>query len=372
MAKLIAPLFALFLPLLSFAGFSSPQDWQVFQRDATNRGEILVRGSVPAEATVVTARLLRADGTLVVEHSDEGLARRGQEIELALTAPAGGWYRLELISRRGGKELETVEVAHVGVGEVFVTAGQSNSVPAGESAQVSGMLTSYASYGNNAYVWRQPIDYPGHPGTPWAVFATALSETLKMPVAVTMLGCGGTTVGQWLPAPNGNPAPAWCGDAAQPGGLYDRLQKAVKAMGPFRALLWHQGESDAAYATSAEVYYQSLKSIMASLEKDSARKHTWFVANVSYIPGREIKNEIGCPLTGAPVEYLPRMAPVRAAQQRLWAEKLALRGPDTDDLFGGAYRYAGPAGACIHFSNRGLLVHGLRWVDAVRGFVPGT
>ena len=44
-----------------------------------------------------------------------------------VTVPAGGWYRLELQAYSGSIGLSQAQVAHVGMGEVFVVAGQSNS-----------------------------------------------------------------------------------------------------------------------------------------------------------------------------------------------------------------------------------------------------
>src|SRR5262245_59354504 len=52
-----------------------------------------------------------------------------------LNLPAGGWYRLELRALRQNAQVASVAVEHVGVGEIFVIAGQSNSANYGEEEQ---------------------------------------------------------------------------------------------------------------------------------------------------------------------------------------------------------------------------------------------
>ena len=46
--------------------------------------------------------------------------------------PAGGWYRLELRARRGDQIVVMGEMEPVGVGELFVIAGQSYAVGAND------------------------------------------------------------------------------------------------------------------------------------------------------------------------------------------------------------------------------------------------
>jgi len=49
-----------------------------------------------------------------------------------LTAPAGGWHRLEVRAVQDNKEVAKAARGTVGIGEVFVVAGQSNSANHGE------------------------------------------------------------------------------------------------------------------------------------------------------------------------------------------------------------------------------------------------
>ncbi len=53
---------------------------------------------------------------------------------------------------------------------------------------------------------------------------------------------------------------------------------------------------------------------------------------------------------------------IRAAQERLWKDRIALEGPDTDTLVGMDRDLNGKG---IHFSPQGLKKHGLMWADKV-------
>ena len=52
-------------------------------------------------------------------------------------APAGGWHRVEVRVKLMGQITASASVGHVGVGEVFVVAGQSNSANHGEEKQAT-------------------------------------------------------------------------------------------------------------------------------------------------------------------------------------------------------------------------------------------
>jgi len=75
---------------------------------------------------------------------------------IAIDVPAGGWYRCEARATRGTAVLAEAAVEHVGVGEVFVVAGQSNSANVGEERlrPATGLVATLDGAG-----WR-PADDP--------------------------------------------------------------------------------------------------------------------------------------------------------------------------------------------------------------------
>ena len=81
-----------------------------------------------------------------------------------------------------------------------------------------------------------------------------------------------------------------------------------------------------------------------ALAADTGLDVPWVVAHASFLPGLEPE----------------AMAAMRRAQESLWRDGAALRGPDTDDMQGDLRSWDG-----IHFSARGLRAHGERWYKAV-------
>jgi hypothetical protein len=118
----------------------------------------------------------------------------------------------------------------------------------------------------------------------------------------------------------------------------------------FRAVLWHQGESDAnqrdpTRTLPGKLYREYLEKLIRSSRKAISRDVPWFVALVSYhVPGDESSEEI------------------REAQASLWRDGIALRGPDSDAIKG---HFRERNGQGVHFSGEGLQEHGHRWFEVV-------
>src|SRR4051794_7131206 len=117
---------------------TEPIDYQVFQRSSRVAGTVQVHGSfqsVTAAGTTLEARLLMGKGEGAWQKPKSRLTNTTFEAEIP--AAAGGWQKLEVRLTRDGMVLATAAVEHVGVGEVFVVAGQSNSANYGEEKQTT-------------------------------------------------------------------------------------------------------------------------------------------------------------------------------------------------------------------------------------------
>jgi hypothetical protein len=126
----------------------------------------------------------------------------------------------------------------------------------------------------------------------------------------------------------------------------------MNSLGPsgFRAVLWHQGESDAHQQDATRTLPGNLyRDYLAKIIKDSNQRigwnAPWFVAQVSY----------HSPDDSSSID-------IRDGQARLWREGIALEGPDTDVLTG-AFRDG--AGKGVHFSATGLREHANRWFEKI-------
>jgi hypothetical protein len=341
----------------------SPQDCQVCQRSSNDKGTITIRGEFTGaitNTTTIEARLV-AEGK-AGKWTKLPVLFDGAKFSTDMDAPAGGWYRADVRVLNGRQVLAENSLQHVGVGEVFVVAGQSNSANHGEERQTTktGRVASFNGRG-----WQLANDpQPGASGGGGSFlppFGDAISQRFNVPVGLIACGIGATSVREWLPkgATFPNPPTIESRVAKLPDGTWESNGEAfetligrMKQLGPrgFRAVLWHQGESDANQQDSTRtlpgsLYREYLLRVILESRRAIGWDAPWFVAQVSYhMPGDESSPDI------------------RAAQASLWKDGLALEGPDTDALKGD-WREAGGKG--VHFSGPGLREHAARWVEKV-------
>ena len=301
-----------------------------------------------------------------------------------VTSNAGGWYKLSVDAYAGGVQIGNASVDRVGVGEIFVVAGQSNSANWGQALQTGTDLTS--TYDPVRKRWGRADDpmpgADGSSGSPWPIFASRLSTRLALPVAVISVGCGGTSVTDWLPqmsadqvgagvAPSASAIACTSTNADYHKNLYARLRDSLNSLGPqgARAVFWHQGESDTVAGLATNDYEYRLAFIVNQLNIDSNSTWNYLVARASYFPGNDVDAGT-CSWTGAANQYAENAAKIRAAQINLTNRGLAYAGPDTDTFWGGQYRYSP---GCVHFNANGLNVHAQSWLDALSAthIVPG-
>ncbi len=348
---------------------SSPLDYQVVQRASREKGTLKVSGEIAESAGKVD--LIE---TRIFSNGKPGdwkrldAKRESAKFSAMMEAPAGGWHQLEVRARSGENVLGVAVVEHLGVGEVFVVAGQSNSANHGEEKQISksGMVSTFD--GNR---WRLSADpQPGASGGGGSFippFGDAIAEKFHVPVGIVATGVGATSVREWLPkgATFPNP-PTLTGQVRQldgggwesKGNIYGSFTGRMSQCGTrgFRAVLWHQGESDANQADSTRtlpgtLYREYLEKLIRDSRTAIGWEAPWFVAQVSYhIPGDEASPDI------------------RAAQASLWKDGFANEGPDSDALKGNL-REAGGKG--VHFSGPGLREHAARWVEKVAPWLEG-
>jgi hypothetical protein len=316
---------------------TSPVSCQVFQRDETDQAVILIEGTFSDRAEVIEARADPAPG-----------AKRGTPVKWSavtapggkvsgkfsgrLTVPAGGWYQVSVRARNATRMMAEQAVDKVGIGEVFVTAGQSNSANFGNPQQKAKDERVVYFDGKGFVPAQDPIPGGcGGGGSPWPLLGERIAASQQVPVCFRSASLNWTEVAAWLPPDTE---------------LYKNLASCVKAFGNdgVRAVLWHQGESDTLVKTSAETYCERITTIVAALNKDAGYQLPWLVAKASFHPGSQA----------------PEQAEVAKGQQLLWTRKICLQGPATDDLLGPEYRHDG-----VHFNQKGLAKHADRWFDAL-------
>ena len=127
----------------------------VFQRDDSNVAQVPIAGTFDGTASGIEVRAVPMDGYYGTATDWTEIASwPGSTFSGTLTIPAG-WYQLEARAMFYEVELATDTLDSVGVGEVFITAGQSNSANYGVPAQTPSDSRVSAWNGTN---WQFAVD----------------------------------------------------------------------------------------------------------------------------------------------------------------------------------------------------------------------
>lgn len=283
------------------------------------------------------------DWTTLEVNWENGLFKADMDI------PAGGWYRLEVRIMAVGKEIGQASVEPIGVGEVFLIAGQSYAESCNEETtfieDAQGRITAYDLHRKE---WRIAHD-PQPPvveldrklkfeGTIWPSAMNLLLPLVQVPIGMANVAVGGTAIRQWLPGEE----------------LFGLFSQCGSDIRDFRCILWQQGESDVIEATSKELYIDRLLQMKAGLEQQWSMQRTWLPAKSTIHPTVYMEPE--------------REAWIRAAIDEVWQMPGFAPGPDTDILDGvGLHRADHEHGR--HFSGLGQKRAGFMWCIALWTFL---
>jgi lysophospholipase L1-like esterase len=302
----------------------SPLPFQVLQRQGFPAGTNTAQPQYPlgyAQAKVVIANTVACDNeawdaALTVTsqpsqptfHPVPAFERTATHVIITLPIPAGGWYTLALQQRSGDKTRASISAGPLGVGEVFLVAGQSYSTNCNdERLTVGDPAERVVAWNPGTSSWQvahdpQPCPDGSDGGSIWPPCGDALVAALSVPVAFHNVGVGATASSQWLP---GTP-------------LFDNLTSAGVSLGQFRAVLWQQGESDVLAQTTTPQYVANLKTIRQTATDSWRCQPLWFLAKSTHHP-TVYDNPAG---EGA----------IRTAYDALALEPGFRPGPDTDTL----------------------------------------
>ncbi len=249
-----------------------PEDWQIVQQDEDGNGRIELGGKWKFETPgQVEVRLVWEDtGVAVAAGLDWRAAQTGDDgtwTAVLEGIPAGGLYRLETRLRTAenpaGEWSPRGDMRHfLGVGDLWVIAGQSNSAgygrgPYQDPAELGVHLfrnserwTLAAHPMNESTDTRHPVNReaanPGH--SPYLQFGRVLKRSLAHPVGLVQTALGGSPLTRWNPTEPG------------PADLFDNMVRCVtKVGGKIRGIVWYQGESDAGTDADATTYAQRFR-----------------------------------------------------------------------------------------------------------------
>lgn len=307
-----------------------PTERAIYQRNNNNYANVKV--SIEYSGTgEVSAKLYDGDkelGETAVLTKGEGNTYEGS----IANVPGGGWYTLIV---NAGSESKTVE--KVGVGEVFITGGQSNSCNfGGEKTTAQSDLVS--AYNPNTNTWQhcedsQPSESGFNTGngggSAWPSMGDALTQKTGVPVGFVSTGVGSAKIEELRTK------------------HYFAIKNAINDLKPYgyRAFLLHQGEADTD-GTNREKYLASLQQLIAQTREDAGYNLNWCIAQVSY--------------AWSNYNNTKKMESMKETQRAACNDETIFVGPTTDDLQG-QYRHTDN----LHLSKLGLIEHGKRWADVV-------
>ncbi len=355
---------------------TSPQDRVVYQRNSNNQINLNISGYTVDCVDKIEFRMLPRKSNIAGPLLGTAIPATGW-YELisnsvcgnfsANVMVTGGWYQLEVRTIKNDNVISTYQVDHVGVGEVFVVAGQSNAT--GGDANVSGPgasedAVSSVNFQNvpiqkytdikllcPEYVHLDQYTKPapfGNYAWCWGSFGDIMVQKLGVPVMIFNAGWSSTGLWNWKesidfqnPTATTSPFGYTFPDGLPFGHLRLALNNYISQLG-VRAILWHQGESDNILERTKSAYYDDLKSVIAESRALSGKPDlAWLVSRATrfsfngvtriWQPVIDAQNSISG--LGLPEERVPYVFP----------------GPDTDPYFSSEYRIDE-----VHFAGNGL------------------
>jgi Carbohydrate esterase, sialic acid-specific acetylesterase len=301
---------------------SFPFDGAVFQRNAAGTAVLSVGGSYTGSVDRIEARLTAMSGGssigwTVIHNQPTGGIYSG-----SFNGVLGGWYTLEVRAILFNNVVLTpVSLSRVGVGEVFVIAGQSNVQGIGNHGAKASMdaqnrvrcidwlwpcpdgicqnteppFPQISTLNSNADAIHLAPN--GNTSWVWGELGDLLLSRFNVPVLFFNAAAGGSSVGNWSRSadglPSGHPLFGFL-YAGNPNFPYNYLRKSLNyyaSLFGIRAVLWHQGESDAIKNrntdpndnTSAAEYADSLQHVISRSRNHSGKiLLPWVVAQGSY------------------------------------------------------------------------------------------
>ncbi len=355
-------------PVGSITGISEPTTRQVVQRRDDNNGAILIIGTCSGNIDGFQARSFLRPGMVGQPLGWSPLVDvaiyEGHFVAI-FRQPAGGFYDLQVRPVFQGQVGLPVSVYAIGVGEVLITAGQSNATnwgwPTGFAPDVRvssfdpgpglGIDPAFPGAGWRYGIDPQPVIDGSIGSSTWPTMANNLAVVLNVPVGLYSVGYSGTRVGQWLPGVSFTPPDVPSARLV----LFDRLANAIRyfdTRGGARGVLWIQGESDYFSTIDPQTYLAQLRLLIDQSRALTGVPIKWMVAQTT------------SPLADNP----SRRASIEKAQGSVIDNLLTFPGPNADSV-GLAYRQPSIYGP-LHFNAAGVLLMGNYWGIYVAN-VPG-
>lgn len=382
--RFLSPLILLLL-LLSFVSIGQinitfPMEKAVFQRNVNNNATISIAGNYTSNISSVEARFTNVlNSQIVIDWTTFTTNINGGIFSGSVSNVPGGWYSIEIRGKLGSNIVGTATLNRVGVGEVFLIAGQSNAqgldgnqaeVGANDERVLSHNEVSWYDNGISQCDKKTP-NYPSFNQifsngstrsflsktgfNPWCYgkLGDNLVSKLGVPVVFFNAGAFASSSINWQESSDGLTTyshynlQAYCNTSGVPYNGFEKIINYYASIFGVRAVLWHQGETDN-YAQVSESTYQSNINNIINKSRTEIGNVPWVISRVSVFDKNANSN------TGNPNSNI-----INAQNSLINSSNKIYPGPSTDDILG-TYRSDE-----VHFYGAGLVELANRWDAAL-------
>lgn len=346
-----------------------PAERSVFQR-VNNVASVHIGGNILYQDAKIEAKLSPINGGQSMNWQEVNVVINRGQFYGEITYVSTGWYKLELRAVINGTQIGNIATINkVGVGEVFIIAGQSNAQ--GGSPPTGGFYTntkfgatddrvncidfldeseqSLLPFPKISHLNAQTYLAPhGKASWCWGKLGDKIAQELNCPVLFFNAAEGGTRIEQWAQAAKGEPTNNFYENRVAPQGWpYAFLQKSLNyyaSLYGLRAVLWHQGEEDGFLNTNQEKYRQALETLIVKSREHTGKNISWLVAKVS-------RSRVGTKET------------IINAQQAIIDKPNfnVFLGPETDEIQPNGYE----RDDLVHFRENGLIQLADAWANKI-------
>lgn len=360
-----------------------PTSRSIFQRNNNNQSPIYIAGNYTAFADKVEARAIARnmipsqgitnDWITIQKNPTNGYYYGTLNI-------SGGWYDIEVRLWNGTTLLGNSTVQRIGIGEVFLIAGQSNAT--GDKG-----LRNQGNYGpmandDRVSIVNYSIPFPTNYGSVvlpraefshldstftispfglsawcWGALGDTLTKRLNVPIAFFNAGWSGTGITSWEESAMDSTATPFNFYSMPRGMPYGNLRAALKfyvAQFGVRAVLWHQGETDNVNETTRFDYGKFLNTVILKSREHSGKTNlAWVVSKASRFKGFQLTNSRNWqPVIDAQNDVIG----INGNDQSNYTMQV-FEGPTTDGLIGPGVRTSDS----VHFVGNGHRILASVW-----------